>query len=240
MASLTARLSDLAADALFTSVQITEICELTPKFLKANLRCEAFTHAKWTPGDKLQLRPRRGSLAMRTYTPINWDPEAGTTDVIAYLHGDGPAVRWFTTAAAGSDAEIFGPSRSLNLSETAKRTVFVGDETSIALAHAIQEFNPDVHYLYETDDAAQLSAVITKLGIGKNASILTKTDDRRELLQRIIELTETAEADAPVDLVVTGDAATVNAVRRELKTRPDLTPRIKARAYWASGKTGLS
>lgn len=240
MAPLAARLSDLAADVLFTSVRITEIAELTPKFVKATLGCDAFTRAKWTPGDKLQLRPRRGSLAMRTYTPINWNPDEGTTDVVVYRHGDGPAVRWFDAAVTGTDAEIYGPSRSLDLSDTMKHTVFLGDETSIALAHALQQHNANANYLYETDDPATLSTVITKLDIGKNTSVLSKTDDRRELLQRLIEAIETAEAGEPVDLVVTGDAATVNAVRRELKTRTDLTPRIKARAYWASGKTGLS
>jgi NADPH-dependent ferric siderophore reductase len=240
MAPLAARLSDLAADVLFTSVQITEIAELTTKFLKATLRCDAFTRTKWTPGDKLQLRPRRGSLAMRTYTPINWNPDKGTLDVIAYRHGDGPAVRWFDDAVRGSDAEIYGPSKSLDLSDTVKHTVFVGDETSIALAHVLQQLNPGVKYLYEASDPATLSAVFTTLGIGKNASVLIKSDGRRELLQAMIGAIQTAKTGAPVDLVVTGDAATVNAVRRELKTRPDLTPRIKARAYWASGRTGLS
>lgn len=240
MAPLSARLSDIAADVLFTSVRITEVAELTPMFLKATLRCDAFTRAKWTPGDKLQLRPRRGSLAMRTYTPINWNPDEGTTDVIAYRHGDGPAVRWFDNAVAGADAEIFGPSKSLDLSDTVAHTVFVGDETSIGLAYALQQLKPGAKFLYEASDPAALPAVLTTLTITENTDMLVKSDDRRELLQRIVEAAENSGTGAPVDLVVTGDAATVNAVRRSLKARPDLTPRIKARAYWASGRTGLS
>ena len=178
---------------------------------------------------------------MRTYTPINWNPDEGTTDVIVYRHGDGPAVRWFDTAVTGTDAEIYGPSKSLDLSDTETQTVFVGEETTIAQAHVLQQLNPNAKHLYETGDPAALMAALTALDIGKRTSVLNKTDDRRDLLQRIVEAIETAGAGASVDLVVTGDAATVNAVRRELKTRPDLTPlRIKARAYWASGRTGLS
>lgn len=240
MAPLTARLSDLAADVLFTSVRVTEVTELTPKFLKVTLGCDAFTRAHWTPGDKLQLRPRRGSLAMRTYTPINWNPDEGTTDVVAYRHGDGPAVRWFDNAVAGVDAEIFGPSKSLDLSDTVTHTVFVGDETSIGLGYALRQLYSGATYLYEAGDPAALSAVLATLAITENTDVLLKSGDRRELLERLVEAVEDSATGASVDLVVTGDAATVNAVRRSLKARPDLTPRIKARAYWAAGRTGLS
>jgi NADPH-dependent ferric siderophore reductase len=85
-----------------------------------------------------------------------------------------------------------------------------------------------------------LSAVLTTLDITRNSHVFAKSSDRSELLQLVVEAVATAQPGTSVDLVVTGDAATVNAVRRTIKSRPDLTPRIKARAYWASGRTGLS
>lgn len=239
MAPITARLSDLAADVLFTTVCVNDVTEVAPRFLKAGLSCEAFTRAKWTPGDKLQLRPRRGSLAMRTYTPISWNLDEGTAEVIAYRHGDGPAVRWFDNAAVGADAEIYGPSRSLDLSDTVADTIFVGDETSVGLAYALSHLNPSVRYVYETSDPAILSGALTALKITDNADIIVKSDDRSELLQSILRVAENCTGPS-FDLVVTGDAATVNAVRRALRRRPDLTHRMKARAYWAHGRAGLS
>jgi NADPH-dependent ferric siderophore reductase len=239
MALLPARLSDFAADVLLTSVTINDVSEVSPKFVKVSLGCEAFTCAKWTPGDKLQLRPRRGSLAMRTYTPIDWDLDEGMTDVIAYRHGDGPAVHWFNDAEAGADAEVFGPSRSLDLSDTVDNTIFVGDETSVGLAYALNHLNPAVKYLYEASDPDALSAALTALDGTTNTEIIAKTPERSELLAAITEAAEGLSSSC-FDLVVTGDAATVSAVRRGLKARPDLTPRVKARAYWAGGRTGLS
>ncbi|MGU3651932.1 siderophore-interacting protein [Mycolicibacterium sp. A43C] len=240
MASLTSRLSDLAADVLFTSARVTEVTELTAEFRKVTLGCDQFARANWTPGDKLQLRPRRGSLAMRTYTPINWSPDEGTTDLIVYRHGDGPAVRWFDNAVAGTDAEIFGPSKSLDLSDTATHTVFVGDETSIGLACVLRHLNPDVVFVYEAREPAVLSNALAALGIDAGSRILSKSADRSELLGRLFEAAAIGRTGAAVDIVVTGDAATVNAVRRGLKAHPDLAARIRARAYWASGRTGLS
>ena len=239
MAPIPARLSDLAADVLFTSAYVDDVIELTARFIKVSLRADAFTRSKWTPGDKLQLRPRRGSLAMRTYTPINWDHDNGATDVIAYRHGDGPAVRWFNSAAVGTDAEIYGPSRSLDLSDTVADTIFVGDETSIGLAYALSDLNQTARYVYEATDSTALSDVLTALDIADNADIVTKSDDRNEVLQSIVELAENATSSS-LDVVISGDAATVNVVRRGLRRRPDLTTRIKARAYWARGRTGLS
>lgn len=239
MAPITARLSDLAADILFTSVCVSELTELVAGFIKVSLSCEAFARAKWTPGDKLQLRPERGSLAMRTYTPINWNLETGTTDVIAYRHGDGVGVRWFDGAGVGADAEVFGPSRSLNVSDTAAHTIFVGDETSIGLAFALSGVNPDARYVYEANDPDTMVDTLTALGIAASADVLGKSEDRTALLRSIIETAEKANVSS-FDLVLTGDAATVNAVRRGLRRRPDLAPRIRARAYWAHGRTGLS
>ncbi|WAJ44350.1 siderophore-interacting protein [Mycobacterium sp. Aquia_216] len=239
MAPITARLSDLAADMLFTSVCVSEVTELVPRFVKVSLSGEAFTRAKWTPGDKLQLRPRRGSLAMRAYTPINWDREEGVTDVIGFRHGDGPAVRWFENATIGTDCEIFGPSRSLDLSDTAPGTIFIGDETSIGLAYALSHVNPAAQYIYEAADPVALSDVLTTLGLTAATDILAKSADRNELLHQIVGAAEAGKS-STFDLVVTGDAATVNAVRRGLRRWPHVTPRIKARAYWAAGHSGLS
>lgn len=239
MAPITARLSDLAADVLFTSVRITEVAELSAQYCTATLECEAFTRAKWTPGDKLQLRPRRGSLAMRTYTPINWNYDTGTTEVIAYRHGDGPAVRWFEDASVGDVAEVFGPSRSLDLSDTVENTVFIGDETSVALGYALARLNPAARYIYEATEPAALDEVLNAIGFVGDAVCFEKSDDHKAVLGALAEAIE-AGADACSDLVVTGDAATVSAVRRDLRHRPGFAPRIKARAYWARGRTGLS
>ncbi|CAN5490083.1 hypothetical protein BH11ACT7_BH11ACT7_40880 [soil metagenome] len=46
-------------------------------------------------------------------------------------------MRWFNNAVAGADAEVFGPSRSLDLSDAVAHTIFLGDETSIGLAHTL-------------------------------------------------------------------------------------------------------
>lgn len=238
MAPIASRLSDLLLDALLTTARISDVTEIAPRFVKLRLVDERFRRAQWTPGDKLQLRPQRGSMQMRAYTPMNWDRDEGTTELIAFKHGDGPAIRWFDDATTGADCEVFGPNRSVDLSDTAPTTLFIGDETSVGLAHALHNINPTVRYLYEATDPDALTTVLTTLGLTANAEIIAKTDSRDALLQLIRDSAESYTD--PCDLVVSGDAATVNAVRRDVRRWIHLTSRIKARAYWAHGRAGLS
>lgn len=238
MAPIASRLSDLVSDVLFTSARISEVTQLSTHFVQVRLGSDAFRDAQWTPGDKLQIRPQRGSLRMRTYTPISWDRQEGTTELIAFRHGDGAGARWFDDATVGTACEVFGPSRSLDLSDAAASTVFIGDETSVALAHALHGVHPAARFLYEATDPDALATVLTTLGLTDNTEIIAKSDDREALLGLIRE--SMASPVEPCDLVVSGDAATVNEIRRDIRRWPHLRPRIKARAYWAHGRTGLS
>ncbi|WP_078309301.1 MULTISPECIES: siderophore-interacting protein [unclassified Mycobacterium] len=238
MVPITSRLSDMLSDVLFTPVQVAEVTYLASCFVKIRITSQAFQRAQWTPGDKMQVRTRRGSLQMRAYTPISWDHHAGSTELIAFLHGSGPAADWFGNITIGAECEAFGPSRSLDLSKTAESTVFVGDETSVALAHALRTVNPSARCIYEATDLASLCALLAMLKLNDNTRVVTKSQDRSALLEQLREAMESASG--PQDLIVSGDAATVNAVRRAVRRWPDIAPRIKARAYWAHGRPGLS
>lgn len=238
MAAITSRLSDMLADALFTSVHVTEITRIAGCFVKIRIASPAFRRAEWTAGDKMQLRTRRGSLEARAYTPINWDPVGGSTELLAFLHGDGPGARWFDEASVGLSGDVFGPSSSLDLTKVGESTVFVGDETSVALAHALRTVAPNALCIYEAVDVASLCTLLAQLRLNQNTVVVAKSVDRAKLLKELRQALDSKPS--PEDLVVSGDAATVNAVRRAVKSWPHLALKIKARAYWAQGRTGLS
>jgi ferric-chelate reductase (NADPH) len=234
MAKVTERLADLASGVMLTSAQVSEVDQLSPRFVRVGLRAEAFRTASWRPGTKLQMRPRRGTLGLRTYTPIQWDAEHGATRLIAFTHGDGPAAEWFRAARVDAPCEVFGPRGSLDLRRLADRVVFVGDESSIGLACALRTLTPDVRHVFETTDPAELDTVLDELGLAATSTVLPRADDRARLLEEA-----RAAAVAPFDLVVSGDAATVHALRRAARTWPHRPATTRARAYWAEGRTGL-
>jgi ferric-chelate reductase (NADPH) len=234
MAKMVERLADLTSEALLSTAQVTEVSWLSPNFVKVELQADKFGTAAWTPGAKLQFRPMRGTLGLRTYTPIDWDGDRGVTRLIAYTHSEGSAAGWFRQVTTGDVCEFLGPRRSLDLRGLSGRVVFVGDESSVALACAQRSVTSDVRHVFEAADSAELTAVLDDLGFADNHTVVPKSEGRGPLLQRAREA-----AEAPFDLVVSGDAATVHAVRRGVRQWPSKPESTKAKAYWAKGRTGL-
>ncbi|MBM2619389.1 siderophore-interacting protein [Actinoplanes sp. LDG1-06] len=235
MSRLADRLADLAATAMFRATTVTEVSRLSPAFTRVRLTDEAFRKQVWTPGAKLQIRPRRGSFSFRTYTPVSWDEAQGAVELIAYLHGDGPASQWFKRVAVGDTCEVFGPRASIDLPGVTGPVVFAGDESSVALACALRTLTDDVSYVFESDDPAGLDEILAGLNLAERATSVARTADRAALLGHLRE----AASGGPYTLVVTGDAATVHAVRRDSRTWASGPRQIKGKAYWAEGRAGL-
>ncbi|AGZ43746.1 siderophore-interacting protein [Actinoplanes friuliensis] len=235
MAGLAGRLADLASGAMLDDAQVTGCSRLSPAFVRVELSAEAFRKAAWVPGAKLQMRPRRGSLSLRTYTPISWDTARGTTELIAYTHGTGPAAQWFEEVAEGRTCEVFGPRRSIDLREATGPVLFIGDESSVALACALRTVGDDVTSVFEAQDPAGLTGVLSGLGITERVTVVAKSTDRGELLRRARD----GAARTAYTLVVTGDAATVHAVRRDSRGWEHKPRQVRGKAYWAENRTGL-
>lgn len=236
--AITALLADLVSDAFMQSASIADVAGMSPNFVRVELYSEAFRTAKWTPGDKLQLRPRRGTFQVRTYTPINWDAKSGATELIAFNHGDGPAATWFRGIAVGDNCEAYGPRSSVDLSAPGDSTLFIGDESSVGLACAVRNTSTSARYIFEAVDPSELAGVLTSLGFCTDEYVIVgRNMDRVSLLQHGSDAA--AASAGAFDLVVSGDAASVGIVRRAARAWPRAPRRIKAKAYWATGRTGL-
>ncbi|GAA5042143.1 siderophore-interacting protein [Nocardia callitridis] len=237
MAKVTELLADLAGDAFLQTTKVTSVEKLSPSFVRISIQDDGFRSTQWTPGTKLQLRPNRGTLSLRTYTPTHWDTDLGSTDLLAYAHGDGPAARWFTQVAVDDACEVLGPRRSIDLSKARGRLVFVGDESSVGLACALRTVNTRVRHVFEASDPAELTTLLSTLGFEDNSTIVEKSTDRKELIDK-----SRAAADSdntPFGLIASGDAATVHALRRAERGWQRRADSIAAKAYWARGRTGL-
>jgi ferric-chelate reductase (NADPH) len=229
------RLADLASGAMLHTAHVTGLGRLSPEFVRLGLSAEAFRKATWVPGAKLQFRPRRGTMSLRTYTPVRWDAGQGVTELIAYTHGDGPAAQWFGQVTDGQACEVFGPRRSIDLREATGPVLFVGDESSVALACALRTVTGDVSHVFEARDPAGLTGVLAQLGIAERVAVVAKAAGHAELLGRARD----AAVEPPYTLIVTGDAATVHAVRRDSRGWRRKPRQIKGKAYWAEGRAGL-
>ena len=222
---------------LTRTAKITAIEELSPQFRLVTLTGEALKDHEFVVGQKTQVQ--LGGFVSRTYTPMMWDKAAGQTKFLAYLHGDGPASRWAGALKVGDDVAMFGPRGSLDLSDVKTPALLFGDETSFGLAHALAASGvSDVSFLFEVNSLADAGQALGALGLAHAVLVERLAGDMHldGLESRMVEM---IEARKPKQFVLTGKSVSIQRLSRALKARGVTTAEIKAKAYWAPGKTGL-
>lgn len=222
----------LSRPATITAAQI-----LSPRFRLIELEGEALREIDWIPGQKIQISIS-GMRVARTYTPMAWDAARGAARILVWLHGDGPGSDWARRTAAGDPCLIFGPRRSIEVPAGPEPLVIVGDETAFGLAAALREQDPGrpMHSLFETADAAEARVALESLAIEPDV-LAQRTEDDRHLTEIAPRLTPLADSGAI--FVLAGRAPAIQHASRELKAQGIGTARMRTKAYWAPGKTGL-
>jgi ferric-chelate reductase (NADPH) len=217
---------NFAARLVLTSATVTAV-SAHDRFRTITLAGDGLRGASWVPGDKVRVRAGTGGFALRTYTPVSWDPARGETTLLAYVHSPtgGPGAAWCAGVAVGDACQFLGPQRSVRLDRLSASPVFVGDETSLGLLLATPASTACVL------EAAAPSGVRSAMG------------DREASIVRYGELPDAAVAalrahpDAP--LLLTGRAQSIAAVRKAVKAAGLHDRETVAKAYWDEGRKGL-
>ena len=223
-------------------VTVESVHVLSPRLRLLALRGEALRASAHVPGDKIQVRV--GGMAFRTYTPIRRDLADDTLELLAHVHGPGPAARWLESVAPGDACHVLGPRRSLDLAAIERSTVFFGDETSLGLALALcttELGGLDTHFILEVGDVAEVRAVLASLGHGmlRHAWLVERRPDDGHLAEVEAALTRYAKADAWRHYVLSGRAAALQRATKTLRRAGTRPAQMQVKAYWAPGKTAL-
>jgi ferric-chelate reductase (NADPH) len=222
---------------LMRPARVAAVETLSPHFRLAELQGEALKDVAWTAGQKIQVSIGSG-LSARTYTPISWDAGRGSTRILTFAHGEGPGSRWASGLREGDMCHFFGPRRSLDLSSLEAPVVLFGDETSFGLAAALGE-SPHAHGIipvFEVSDVAESQAVLEAIGLGQ-AVLIGRSADDAHLAAAEAEMLRFAASAA--HFVLTGKASSIQRISRALKAAGVGSSRLRTKAYWAPGKTGL-
>jgi ferric-chelate reductase (NADPH) len=222
---------------LMRPARVAAVETLSPHIRLVDLEGEALRNVVWTVGQKVQVAMGSG-LSARTYTPMSWDADSGRTRMLTFAHGDGPGSRWASGLREGDTCQFFGPRRSLDLSGLEQPVVLFGDETSFGLAAALRDSaqGAGAMHVFEVFDVAESRRALEAIGLGQ-ATLIERIADDAHLAAAEAEVLRLAARDAHV--VLTGKASSIQRVSRALKTAGVASSRVKTKAYWAPGKTGL-
>ena len=222
--------------------RVDAVHTLSPRFRLVSLRSEALSRVAHRPGDKVQVRV--GGMAFRTFTPFRLGEGGDALTLLGYLHGTAPAARWLDGVAPGDRCHVLGPRRSMDLAAIDRSTVFIGDETSLALALALCDMplgGLDTHFIFEVDDADEVRSVLEATGRGmlQHAWLEERRPGGAHLDDVETALARYAGADSYRQYVLSGQASTIQRLQRGLKAAGAKPSQMLVKAYWSPGKTAL-
>jgi NADPH-dependent ferric siderophore reductase len=223
----------------FNSAVMSDVKNLSDHFRLVEISGDSLKGATWIPGQMVQFH--LGNLTARAYTPAAWDSEAGLARFVIFLHGNGPGSKWAASLKTGDRCQFVGPRDSLNFYELKGPCVFFGDETSFAAARALR-FNShstkENRYVFEVSSLAESREVSRYIELS-DAQLVQRAPENRHLVEIAEIVSGGASGKVPMQGIFTGKAQSIQAVRNILRSRNVVPPRIKVKAYWAEGKSGL-
>lgn len=239
------RVEELITGLFTRRATVTKAVAIGDRFRLLELAGEELRGAKWTPGDKIQIA--LGGWAMRTYTPIAWDAEKGTTSIVAYAHDGGdqtlstqPGSVWTRGAEPGEPCTLFGPRGSVDLEQLASPALVFGDETSFGLVHALRHATAakDAAIVLEVTSVEASKGALEALDV-RDAELVERRprDAHLEDVERLV--TKLVEARRVQAFALTGKASSIQALNRRVRALGFSSRAIRAKAYWAPGKRGL-
>ena len=145
---------------------------------------------------------------------------------------------WVRALQVGDAVQLFGPRASLDIARISGPVVVLGDETSIGLTYAIQNQYPQraLLSLLEVNTKANTAAVLAQLGVG-TVELFERREDGEHLRELEQHLAALSQSEAT--FVLSGQAGSIQALRRTLKSLGVPGARLPTKAYWAPGKRGL-
>lgn len=218
--------------------RVVRVVDLSNNFRNIEIQGDALKSCEWSPGDKIQMK-LDGGFITRTYTPCFWDRTTGAAQILIYSHGTGPGSAWAEDIAVGDECRFFGPRNSLSLENLGSSTVLFGDETSFALALAMEFAAPAGtarDYIFEVNNKEQSLRVLAELGFPTAILVERTPQDGHlsELAQALAGLVPSTRS-----FVLSGKAGSIQYVRKALLSKGVDRRILRTKAYWAPGKVGL-
>jgi NADPH-dependent ferric siderophore reductase len=183
-------------------------------------------------------RGRRGKKSRSRWGLCSWRAPIRRICILGFAHGAGPGSDWLRAAVPGSSCDIFGPRASLDIGRPRGPMALFGDETSLGLAHAIEQCGmmEAVYGFFEVGDVEASRSVAAQLDLQSYTLVRREVDDAHltEFESKLPAL-----ADTGATFVLTGKACSIQRVRRTLHALQVPSQRIRTKAYWTPGKAGL-
>lgn len=229
----------LAERAMTHPATITDLRALAPEFVQVTLQADQFRNAPWQPGDKIDAEV--APLSYRAYTPCCIDRRSGLLKIVVFDHGKCAGSRRLSISRAGEIIRVRGPKSSTPMLAADGNLSLFGDETSIGLLAARQSQCPDFRgdgSVIETSVPGALGQALTKLALDR-ATVVPHAGDNAHLPGVARQIFEFLGKEPGRKVILTGQANSIQIIRKHLLSQGACKSRIASHAFWAKGKIAL-
>jgi NADPH-dependent ferric siderophore reductase len=219
---------------------IIDIVDITPSMRQIRIADPSLREVQWIPGQHVGILIGEGEPLLRVYSVRNHDALQGTLDLWVLLKELGPGSRWAQRVSVGDTVRFGGPRGSFVLVSDAPYYLFAGEATAAVPIAAMLEAIPAQTYVLgcllaeRPGEEVPLTSSHSLHWVYRNETPASPSPVLIEAIQSLI-LPET-----PGIAYLGGEALTCQALRRYLiEEKGWPASAIKAKPFWAPGKTGL-
>jgi NADPH-dependent ferric siderophore reductase len=213
--------------------RVRQIEEIAQRLRRVTFKGEALKGVSFQAGQEIEFRV--SERAFRHYTPSRFDAKTGELEVIFYLHGKGPGSIWAENVSVHQSVGVLGPGGGFRVDPSAKKHLFLGDETCLGLFTAMTQALPA--------GSLCVGAVEVEPGAEKwPAAIGLPLDPapRRLLHGNALHDWLAVLKMKPDAVYLAGHAQSIARLRLLLTDTFNIPKRIiHTKPYWADGKKGL-
>lgn len=223
---------------MFHPAIISRVTDLSGYFRLIEMSGETLKGLTWVAGQIVQFH--LGGLTARPYTPMSWDPIKGSTEFLIFVHGRGPGSVWVSSLKRGDECQHSGPQKS-SFGEITSPIIFFGDETSFASAQALRNTDagtPENNYVFEVSSVAESEEVLRSLSI-PNVHLVQKLPGDAHLSAIEEALSSRAVNLHTPQWILTGNAQSIQTLRRTLRGQSHPPLNMKVQAHWSEGRPGF-
>lgn len=195
----------------------------------------SLTTPRW---DGNEFRRDDGSRpVLRTVTPRHHRPDEAELDVDVVLHGPTPLATWARSATRGTPVALSGPGRGYAIDPRAGDLLLVGDESALPAIAQIMEAVPESVPLRVVVEVGEPSGQVPLPDRSHTEVTWLDQPATGPPGGAMVDLVEATDISDQTWVWVAGEAAAVQAIRRDLLGERSI-PRSRAviRGYWKHGR----
>lgn len=223
----------------FFDAEVVSVSSINQEIVKITFKAD-LQNMDFFPG--WPFMSRVGSNDLRHYTASSFDKETGLFDIIFHLHGNGPGSNLAADIQTGDVIRMGVPAGKKLYVPESKHHFFFGDETSISfmtiLINNIRLNNGIYKGALELNP--QNLDLKNVLYLDVERVIRTPESPAKHAIDYLQQISNTT--DFPLEETIfylTGNVASIQAFRKELKKMGFNSKNIKLQGYWTEGSVGL-